>query len=94
MSEYIEIEPQPGETPDHMILETNLKLTAPGQAPELYMSPAEMEEGSPLAQSLAYVAGLRECRISGNLITVVRDPQVDWHIIIADISAAVRDFFL
>lgn len=94
MSEYIEIESHPGDSPDEVILTTNINLgDAPGR-PERYASPAAMEEGSPLAQTLAFVEGIRQLHISGQTMTVTRNPDVDWHIIIADISAAVRDFFL
>lgn len=94
MSEYIEIEALPGEDPHQVTLTTNVKLTLSAQAPEIYTSPQEMEEGSPLAQTLSYIEGIREVHISGQTMTVTRDPHVEWHVIIADISAAVRDFFL
>ena len=94
MSEYIEIDPQPTSDPHKMILHTNLNLTPQTQTPETYTSTTAMEEGSPLAQTLAYVEGIRCLHVEGQTLTVVRDPDVDWHVIIADISAAVRDFFL
>lgn len=94
MSEYIEIETEPGSNPDEIILITNINLTNPPDASEQYASAAAMEEGSPLAQTLAFVEGIHKCQIAGNRMTVTRDPFVDWHIIIADVSAAVRDFFL
>ena len=94
MSEYIAIESTPGADPHQVILTTNITLTTASQASESYQSPEEMEEGSPLAQSLSYIEGIRELHISGQTMTSRRDPDVDWHIIIADISAAVRDFFL
>lgn len=77
-----------------MTLTTNVRLSSPSQPSETYTSAEEMEEGSPLAQTLAYVEGIRELHISGQTMIVTRDPDVDWHVIIADISAAVRDFFL
>ena len=94
MSEYIEIESVPGADPHQMLLTTNINLTAASHAAEMYQSPEEMEEGSPLAQSLSYIEGIHELHISGQTMTIRRDPDVDWHIIIADVSAAVRDFFL
>lgn len=94
MSEYIEIEAEVTDDPDIMCLNTNLDLTGVDQSVERYRSRADMEEGSPLAQTLAYVEGIREMELAGQTITVTRDPAVDWHIIIADVTAAVRDFFL
>lgn len=94
MSEYIEIEALPGADPDEIILTTNIKLTSASHMSETYRSPAEMEEGSPLAQALSYIEGIRQLHISAQTMTIRRDPQVDWHIVIADVSAAVRDFFL
>lgn len=94
MSEYIEIEALPGHDPQQVILTTNVNLAPSSQAPEIYTSPQEMEEGSPLAQTLSYIEGIEELHISGQTMTVTRDPGVEWHVIIADISAAVRDFFL
>lgn len=94
MSEYIEIESLTGPDPDQVTLTTNVNLTPASQAPERYTTPEEMEEGSPLAQTLSYIEGIRELQISGQTVTVTRDPGAEWHVIIADISAAVRDFFL
>lgn len=94
MSEYIEIEAAATDDPHVIRLNTNLNVTGVDQTVESYKSRQDMEEGSPLAQTLAYVEGIRELRLAGQTITVTRDPAVDWHIIIADITAAVRDFFL
>ena len=94
MSEYIEIETETTDDPTRMRLLTNLSLSDEPQGLERYASPAEMEEGSPLAQTLAYVEGIRRLEIEGQTMTIVRDPNVPWHVIIADVSATVRDFFL
>jgi hypothetical protein len=99
MSEYIEIQPEATGDPHTMRLITNLTLAEDGgngygEQVERYSSPKEREEGSPLAQTLAYVEGISQLHIDGNQLTVVRHPDTDWHIIIADISAAIRDFFL
>lgn len=94
MSEYIEIEAEATEDPRRMQLWTNVSLTGEAQGQEVYDSPAEMEEGSPLAQTLAYIEGIRRLHIEGRTMTIERDEDVAWHVIIADISAAVRDFFL
>jgi hypothetical protein len=94
MSEYIEIETEITDDPQSVRLLTNLSLSDEPQGVERYASSAEMEEGSPLAQTLAYVEGIRRLEIEGQTMTIVRDPIVPWHVIIADVSAALREFFL
>lgn len=94
MSEYIEIEAEATDDPHVIEFYTNVDLTTVDQTVEYYGSRAEMEEGSPLAQTLAYVEGIRELQLAGQTIFVTREPDVDWHIVVADVTAAVRDFFL
>ena len=92
MSEYIEIETEIGDDPAELIMRTNLLLADHG--PEMYRSPAELEEGSPLAQALASIEGLLALRIEEQDLIVKRDVTVDWHLIVAEINAALKDFFL
>ena len=93
MTEYIDLQPEPGDDPDVMILVTNLDLTPGGEA-EVYQSPDEGEEGSPLAQALFAVPGLAGLRLDGEELTITREPDVEWHDLIEDVSDALRDFFL
>lgn len=92
MSEYIEIESESTADPAQILIHTNLVLTPEGE--ENYPSVSEMEEGSPLAQMLSAVFGLESLRISGNELVITCDPDVPRHIIIADISAVIKEFFL
>lgn len=92
MSEYIEIETEPSADPDQLRIVTNLTL-AEAEVEE-YDGPQAMEEGSALAQSLSFVEGIRHLRIEDRELVVSRDPAVPWHLIVSDISAAIRDFFL
>ncbi len=71
---------------------TNLRLND-GEA-EQYHSGEELEEGSPVAQALAVIEGIRFLQIEGSDLTVQRDPDTPWHHIISDITAALKDFFL
>jgi hypothetical protein len=71
---------------------TNLQL-AEGEA-ELYETAAAMEEGSPVAQALAMVEGIATLVIDGRTLTLTRQPDADWHIIVADVTAALKEFFL
>ena len=92
MSEYIEIEHESGDDPDVMMIYTNVTL-AEG-APEQYATLEEMEEGSPVAQAIAYIEGVSALRLEGKTMTVTREPEMPWHIIVAEISTAIRSFFL
>jgi hypothetical protein len=94
MSEYIEIDAEATEDPHCMRLVTNVKLASARQLIEHYRSTIEMEEGSPLAQTLAYVEGIDELTIDEETMIIVRRPDMPWHVIIADVSAAVKEFFL
>lgn len=92
MSEYIEIETELSDDSDEMYFYTNLTLAA-GEL-ETYESPEAMEEGSPVAQALALLEGIARLQIEGSEMTLTRDPEFPWHIIVADVSAALKDFFL
>jgi len=92
MSEYIEIETEMSDDGLQMFFFTNLNLAEADS--EYYQSKAEMEEGSAVAQALAVVAGIMELFIDGRDLTVTREPEIEWHVIVADVSAALKDFFL
>ncbi len=92
MSEYIEIEAELDDEGEIRFV-TNLKLTAEGR-PEMYRSVAEMEEGSPVAQALAVVAGIETLSLDGGRLTLTSWPDADWHAIITDVKAALTEFFL
>jgi hypothetical protein len=92
MSEYIEIEAETGDDSTEIHLITNLTLAEAGE--ERYDSPAALEEGSPVAQALAPVFGIGRLRMSGNELFITPQPDADWHVIIADVTAALKDFFL
>ena len=92
MSEHIEIETETGD--DGMILfHTNLPLTAEGRE-ERYESPEALDEGSPVAQALSVVTGIEALTMSGGELAVAAAADADWHAIVADITAALKDFFL
>lgn len=92
MSEYIEIETELSDDGQRMHLYTNLTLT--DQEQETYGSPEAMEEGSPLAQALSIIPGITHLTMEGRNIILTKDPDADWYAIVADISAAIKDFFL
>ncbi len=92
MSEYIEIETELSDDGQRMHFYTNLTLT--DQKEETYHSLDEMAEGSPLAQALSVIPGISHLTIEGNDMTLARDSDVDWYAIVADVSAAIKDFFL
>ena len=92
MSEYIEIETELSDDDSTLTVYTNLRLND-GTAEE-YLSGEALEEGTPVAQALAFIEGITYLKIEGSDLIVQRDPDTPWHIIISDISAALKDFFL
>jgi hypothetical protein len=92
MSEYIEIESELTDDPAVMYIHTNLPL-AVGEI-ELYRSQQEMEEGSAVAQALSFIDGIEQLIIDAQTLTVTRDPEVPRHIIVAEVPAVLKDFFL
>ena len=92
MSEYIEIESESTDNPSVMIVHTNLALSVAG--PERYVSVDSMEEGSAVAQALAMIEGIVTLQIAAHDLVVEYDDETPWHNIEAEISAALKDFFL
>lgn len=92
MSEYIEIETEETDNLDQLQIHTNLRLS--DDEVEFYDSPAGMEEGSPVAQVLAYIEGIEQLKLANGTMTITRDPDTPWHIIVAEVSAVIKEFFL
>jgi len=92
MSEYIEIETELSDDDSSLTVYTNLRLNE-GEV-EQYHSQEELEEGSPVAQALTVIEGIRFLQINGSDMIVRRDPDTPWHLITSDISAVLKDFFL
>jgi hypothetical protein len=92
MSEYIEIESELTDNPAVMRILTNLPL-AVGEV-EIYRSPEEMEVGSAVAQALSFIDGIERMRIEEQKLTITRDLETPWHIIVAEVTAVLKDFFL
>lgn len=92
MSEYIEIEAEPGDDGE-IIFHTNLTLSTVGQE-EFYATTTHMEEGSPVAQALAVIEGLETLTMRGGELVVTVEPGLDWHVVVADVTAALKEFFL
>ncbi len=92
MSEYIEIETAGSDDRTSVTFFTNLRLSSGSL--ESYDSLEEMEEGSPLAQSLAVIPGLSRLRIAGQELTIWREPGAEWYALVEDVTAVLKDFFL
>ena len=92
MSEYIEIETEANDDRKEIIVYTNLRL-AEGDV-EYYNSRESLEEGSPVAQALAMIDGIARLRIEDSDLIITREPDVEWHTIMDNVSAALKDFFL
>jgi hypothetical protein len=92
MSEYIEIRSESTDTPNVVVVRTNLALTT-GDS-EVYESTLEMSEGSAVAQALAMIDGLVSLQIEAQDLVVRHDNDTPWHLVEAEIAAALKDFFL
>ena len=93
MSEYFKIETEPTDNPDVIEMITSETLTDLDE--EIYANPAEGETGSPIAQTLFYgVEGIRALTIIDDTLIVTRDPQVPWEMLVDEVRAVLRDFFL
>jgi hypothetical protein len=92
MSEYLKIETESTEDPDVMVFHTNFRLIE--EEVEVYQSAKEMEEGSAVAQVLATIEGIKRVRIEESTLEVTRKYDFAWHLIAADINAALKEFFL
>jgi len=92
MSEYIEIESESTDDPSAMIIRTNLLLA--DSEPEHYDSVEAMEEGSAVAQALASIDGIIGMRIESHDLVLRLDLSTPWHIVEAELAAALKEFFL
>ncbi|HUS93856.1 MAG TPA: NifU N-terminal domain-containing protein [Patescibacteria group bacterium] len=92
MSEYIEVFAENTDDPAIMLVRTNLLLA--DEETEVYLTIQDMEEGSALAQAIAPVEGIVRLRIEEDYLTVWRDLKVPWHLIISEITVALKEFFL
>ncbi len=92
MSEYIEVFAENTDDPAIMMVRTNLHLAE--EEPEVYPTTQDMEEGSALAQVIAPVEGVVRLQIEENNLTIWRDLDVPWHLIVSEITVALKEFFL
>jgi hypothetical protein len=93
MSEYIEVQPESTEDPNKMIVRTNLVLREFSNL-EDYPTVEAMEEGSALAQMIAPIDGLRRLRIERNDLIIWREEEMPWHLILSEVTIALKEFFL
>jgi len=92
MSEYVTVEARFTDDPDVSEILTNQTLTQAGE--EVYLNFDEGDQGSPLAQTLFGIYGIRALTITTHRLTVTRDPEVPWETIVDEVRDALRDFFL
>ncbi len=93
MSEYIEVQPENTEDPNKMIIKTNLVLTEYLHV-EDYPTVEAMEEGSALAQMIAPIDGVRKLQIERKDLSIWREEDVPWHLILSEVNVALKEFFL
>lgn len=92
MSEYIEIDAELSDDGQRVFVYTNLLLV--DDSFEEYNSREALEEGSPVAQALAMIDGIVHLRIEDSDLVITKEPDVEWYLIVEDVSAALKDFFL
>ncbi|MFN2134668.1 MAG: NifU N-terminal domain-containing protein [Candidatus Promineifilaceae bacterium] len=92
MSEYIEINTEESDDDETLFVYTNLQLTD-GTA-ETYATRSDLAVGSPLAQALWAVEGLRYLQMENGEMVVRREQEAEWHALVDDITAVLKDFFL
>ena len=92
MPEYIRIDPEYTDEPDVIHLITNLTLTE-GET-EHYADADAGEEGSPLAQTLFLIDGIHALTVTPDTLIVTRQPEVEWYVLIDEISTAIKDYYL
>ncbi len=92
MSEYIEIESELSDDGRRIFVYTNLRL-AEGDI-EDYSSREALEEGSPVAQALALIQGIVQLRIENSDLIITQEPDSEWYVIVEEVSAVLKDFFL
>ena len=92
MSEYITIDVEPTEAPDVVIIHTNQRLTTEGE--ENYESVDEGEVGSPLAQTLFSIEGIRALMLNDGDMTIKFDSDLELFILVDEVNAVLKDFFL
>ncbi len=94
MSEYVTIEVETTPNPDVMELYVNQTLTH-DEEEEVYDSPDDGEEGSPIAQMLyGAVDGIQKLVIMEDCIVITRQAGVPWESIVDEVRDALRDWFL
>jgi len=94
MSEYVKFEIEPTDDPNAMLIITNQILTHNPDG-EYYPTAEAGEEGSPIAQALCFgVAGIKSLTLVDNMLTITREEDAIWDILLDDIRNTLRDFFL
>lgn len=93
MSEYARFEFELSSDP--LVAEVFINQPLTEGEPEHYPDYAAGDEGSPLAQLLFNaVAGIAALTITPDALRIEREPTAEWETLLADLRAALRDFFL
>lgn len=93
MSEYVVVESEATDHPNIMELYVNQTLTYDER--ETYLTFADGEVGSPIAQMLfSAVDGIESLEIYPDYLRITRDSSAAWEQLIDDVRDALRDFFL
>lgn len=92
MSEYISIEAEPTDQPNTVLIRTNLTLAPDGI--EVYPDLAAGEIGSPLAQTIFAIDGVLGLTIDGTDLLIQHTDDLELFVLVDELDAALKDFFL
>ncbi|GAB1422359.1 hypothetical protein MASR2M15_25890 [Anaerolineales bacterium] len=92
MSEYVSLQVEYSDDPAEIEIKINQRLTDMEQ--EMYASIEEGELGSPIAQMLFQIEGIRAMTIYPDTLIIWRELDTAWEIIVDEVRDALRDFYL
>ncbi|MCY3935474.1 MAG: NifU N-terminal domain-containing protein [Anaerolineaceae bacterium] len=93
MSEYVRFEFELSADP--LVAEVQVNQTLTEESEERYADYAAGDEGSPLAQLIFNaVEGVAALTITPAALRIEREATAEWETLLADLRAALRDFFL
>jgi scaffold Nfu/NifU family protein len=91
MKENTRVDLEPTDDPDVMLVHTNRELS---ESIEIYRSPEEAANGTPLAALLGSIEGIIGLELNNRDMQISRNPDVAWEDIELQVIEALKDFYL
>ena len=91
MKENTRVELESTDDPNVMIVHTNRELS---ESIEVYHSPAEAANGTPLAALLGSIEGIIGLELNDRDMKIKRDPNIAWENIELEVIEILKDFYL